>query len=503
MSRNTGFDKRAPAKVQAAYFTNWGIYGANFQPADINPTPLSHILYAFADIQSDGTIVLTDSNIKVLLSIGGWTYSQDSHFAFVSNSTSRRTFVNAAVQLIKDYGFDGIDIDFEYPSNSAQGQGFADLLTSLRTAFNQLAAQKGDTVPYQLTAAVPAGFVNYANLNVPQMDAALSYWNLMAYDYAGSWLNFTDNQANVYDGVRTNVSTDKAVTWYIKNGATAGKINMGIPLYGRAFENTTGIGQPYNGIGPGTIQAGIYSYSDLPLAGASVFENVTDVSSYSYDASKMELVSYDTPHIATIKAQYVINKGMAGQMFWDLSTDKTNSSDSLVTTTANVFGALDKTKNHINYPDSKWDNIRNNMRTSTGTSTVADTSTVTGTKKSTGSSPPSTPTSGACGGVTAWSSSTVYVAGNKVSYNGHLWTAKWWTEGDTPNDSGKLYQLELGQTMAHAPRLDVPLALLFIFFNQSPPSSPSLPYFAFPWASLSFASRHFVFVSIFHSFPEQ
>ena len=48
--------------------------------------------------------------------------------------------------------------------------------------------------------------------------------------------------------MRTNVSTDKAVKWYLQNGATASKINVGIPLYGRAFENTTGIGAPYNGV---------------------------------------------------------------------------------------------------------------------------------------------------------------------------------------------------------------------------------------------------------------
>lgn len=50
-----------------------------------------------------------------------------------------------------------------------------------------------------------------------------------------------------------------------------------------------------------------------------MFENTTDISSYSYDASKKELVSYDTPNIATLKAQYVVSKGLAGQMFWDVS----------------------------------------------------------------------------------------------------------------------------------------------------------------------------------------
>ena len=46
------------------------------------------------------------------------------------------------------------DLDFEYPSSQAQGQGFADLLTSLRGAFNDLAASNGDSVPYQLTVRI-------------------------------------------------------------------------------------------------------------------------------------------------------------------------------------------------------------------------------------------------------------------------------------------------------------------------------------------------------------
>ena len=150
----------------------------------------------------------------------------------------------------------------------------------------------------------------------------------------------TDNQANLYGGARTGVSTDKAVKFYLANGATAGKINMGIPLYGRAFENTAGLGQSYNGvrahicltrsavvltlrilctqIGPGTIEAGVYSYKALPIAGATVFENTTDVSSYSYDSSSKELVSYDTPHITTLKAQYVQTNGLSGSMFWEV-----------------------------------------------------------------------------------------------------------------------------------------------------------------------------------------
>ncbi|ESK85470.1 glycoside hydrolase family 18 protein [Moniliophthora roreri MCA 2997] len=445
--------KRATGKLQVAYFTNWGIYGANFQPTDIDPSKLTHILYSFADVSPEnGAIKLTDSyadsekhfpgdswdeagtnlygclkqlyllklknrNLKVLLSIGGWTYSQAGHFSFVTSASSRANFVNNAVQLIEDYGFDGIDLDFEYPSNSAEGQGFADLLTETRKAFDSLASRKGDSTPYLLTAAVSAGAQNYANLKVSQMNSALSFWNLMAYDYAGSWLTFADNQANLYGGMRTNVSTDKAFKYFTSNGATASKINMGIPLYGRAFENTNGIGQPYNGIGPGTIEAGIYSYKTLPLAGATLFENKTDVTSYSYDSSKKELVSYDTPNIVKMKTQYVNDNGMGGTMFWELSTDK-KGSDSLVLTAASVLGSLDTTQNHINFPSSKWDNIRKNMGGGTSTTTTG------------GGGPTGTP--GSCSGVDAWNSATAYVGGQKVTYNGRLYTAKWWTQNETP-----------------------------------------------------------------------
>ncbi|KAF8919477.1 glycoside hydrolase family 18 and carbohydrate-binding module family 5 protein [Mucidula mucida] len=458
--------RRATGKASIAYFTNWGIYGANFQPTDIVTNTLTHILYSFADVSPDsGAISLTDSyadqekhfpsdswdeagnnlygclkqlyliklanrNLKVLLSIGGWTYSQSGHFSFVTSASSRATFVSNAVQLVEDYGFDGIDLDFEYPSNSAQGQGFADLFTELRTAFDNLASSKGDSTPYILSAAVSAGPANYANLVVPQMNSALTFWNLMAYDYAGSWLTYADNQANVYGGARTGVSTDAAIKYFTGAGATASKITMGIPLYGRAFENTDGIGQPYSGIGPGTIEAGVYSYETLPLAGATVFENSTDVTSYSYDSSKKELVSYDTPNVVKTKAQYINDKGLAGSMFWELSTDKVGS-DSLVGTAAGVLGTLDQTQNHISYPNSKWDNIKSNMgQGSSGTPTTTVPS-------STTTSPSTTTTagSGSCAGVAAWDATLAYVGGSQVTYGGKLWTAAWWTQNDTPGGS--------------------------------------------------------------------
>ena len=62
-----------------------------------------------------------------------------------------------------------------------------------------------------------------------------------------------------------------------------------MPIYGRAFESTNGIRQSFNGIGPGTWEAGVYDYKALPMAGATVTENTAEGASYSYDSSKKEL----------------------------------------------------------------------------------------------------------------------------------------------------------------------------------------------------------------------
>jgi chitinase len=106
-------------------------------------------------------------------------------------------------------------------------------------------------------------------------------------------------------------------------------------------------------------------YSINLVAGASIVENTSDVSSYSYDSSKRELVSYDTPNIVKLKANYINSHGLGGSMFWEvsyytiplglpltcftkLSTDKVGG-ESLVGTAAGVLGALDQTTNHIKY----------------------------------------------------------------------------------------------------------------------------------------------------------
>ncbi|CAE6500768.1 unnamed protein product [Rhizoctonia solani] len=366
---------------------------------------------------------------------------------------------------MEDNGLDGIDIDYEYPETPEQASGFVSLLSEMRTALDAHAKKKGESNPYQLSAAVPAGAANYQNLLASDMNKYLTMWNLMAYDYAGAWSSVSDDQANLYGGSGSGSSTDTAISWYTSNGVPANKIALGIPLYGRSFQNTAGIHQSYSGVGTGSAESGIYDYKALPPDGSEVVENTTMVSSYSYNPSTKELVSYDTPTIAKMKAQYIAKKGLAGGMFWELSGDKTGS-DSLVRITAQNMGSLDNTPNHIYYPYSQFDNIKKNLGqggasasptyvppTSTSTSTrptASSTTTRSTTATPTTSSSPvtTTITSGApsttvsatdattspvwtptpqpgnlCDALRLWDSEKAYTRGDVVRYLGYIWAS--------------------------------------------------------------------------------
>jgi chitinase len=112
---------------------------------------------------------------------------------------------------------------------------------------------------------------------------------------------------------------------YIAAGVPSIKLNLGMPLYGRAFTNTAGLGQPYKGVGQGTWEAGVYDFKDLPLAGAHEYTDEEAEATYSYDNSTGMLVSYDTVKMALTKVDYITQNNLGGAMWWEVSGDRNDS----------------------------------------------------------------------------------------------------------------------------------------------------------------------------------
>ncbi|KAF4970160.1 hypothetical protein FSARC_2757 [Fusarium sarcochroum] len=383
-----------------AYFVNWAIYARKHRPQDLPVENLTHILYSFANVRSDsGEVHLTDSwadtdihwdgdswndvgtnlygcmkqlnllkrrnrNLKVLLSVGGWTYSSNFK-APASTPQGRDTFAKSCVDLIKNFGFDGIDIDWEYPQNANEASDYVELLGAVRREMDAYAQTLSQPYHFELTVACPAGAQNFQKLDIRGMDRYLDFWNLMAYDYAGSWDQTAGHQANLYPShdnpTSTPFSTSAAIDFYARSGVSPQKLVLGMPLYGRAFENTDGPGRPYQGVGQGTWEQGVYDYKKLPLEGAQEYGDRGCCASYCYNPQSRTMVTYDTPRVAWDKAEYVKKWKLGGAMWWESSADK-EGEKSLITTVVNGFGgqgALMRQDNCIEYPATKYDNLRN------------------------------------------------------------------------------------------------------------------------------------------------
>jgi chitinase len=348
--------------ARVCYVTNWAQYRpqpATFFPSQTDPTLCTHVNFAFANVSTSFQVVNTEWNdiipgglydqtialkerqpgLMVLIAIGGYTHGMWQINDMLSTPENRATFISSSIQFCRTWGFDGVDLDFQFPSGDQKFQ-FTSLLQEFRTAITNEAALTGKE-PLLLTIDVGAQKMTIDKAyEVDLIHQYVDFINIMTYDYNGGWDSITGMNAPLYPRPdefivgddfqnRSTRNLDWSATYWVQLGAPSRKLVLGLALYGRSFklENLalTGVGAPAAGYGlPGTYtrEAGFLSYYEICLAitqGATrVFHDV-HLNPYAYRGDQW--IGYDDEESLKYKVDYIKANAFAGWMAWNMDLD--------------------------------------------------------------------------------------------------------------------------------------------------------------------------------------
>lgn len=398
--RASGHRDRAYRTI--GYFTQWGVYGRDFQVKDLDTSgtaaKLTHINYAFGNVSAEGRcftgnvpgeadawadyarpldaagsvdgVADTDTQplagnfnqlrelkaahpgLKVMISLGGWSWS--THFSDAARTAaSRKELVRSCIDLYIKGNlpvdgarggdgaaaglFDGIDLDWEWPGSAGDTdtvyrpedkRNFTALVHEFRTQLDAYAksSRKGKPKHYELSAFVPTAPAKIdAGFDVPRIMRDFDFVNLQGYDFHVSGEKTTAQQSALY--AKGDFSVDQTVRDWIRRGAPARKLVVGMPFYGQGWTGVTGggdgLGQPATAPAPATYAAGYEDYKALKKMADSgkftVHRDARNGHAWLFDGTT--LWTYDDPRVLHTKTSYIRDKGLGGAMFWSLDGD--------------------------------------------------------------------------------------------------------------------------------------------------------------------------------------
>jgi chitinase len=333
--------------AQKGDFTVTAYYsGDTAEISRYDPQKLTHIIFSFCHLKGNKLSVdnkmdtlrirklvslkKKNPSLKVLLSLGGWGGCATCSDVF-STDEGRKSFASSVKELNDFFGTDGIDLDWEYPAiegypgHKYQPQdkhNFTALVHELRNSL-------GNKNEISFAAGGFQKFIDEA-IEWETVMPLVNRVNLMSYDLVNGYSKTTGHHTALYSTAQQKESANNAINALLKKGIPADKIVIGAAFYARVWEAVPAVNN-------GLYQAGKFKnsvgYRDFEKAfakqsGFTYYWDSTAKAPYLYSKTKGLFVTYDDKNSLTEKTKYVIEKGLNGIMFWELSHDV--SSDGLL-----------------------------------------------------------------------------------------------------------------------------------------------------------------------------
>ena len=399
---NDGTISAAPhscGKRVIGYYPSWGT--TKFSPN--HASRLTHVVYAFLEMKADGSIVVGSADpthstnreqdavtslerleqlidvaahfphLKLMFAIGGWENSQ--YFSDVARNPDKRLkFMASVLKIIDTYGFDGVDLDWEYPVTGGAQEGIPDdkqnyvlLMQELRLVLSQYQREQDREEQYLISFAGAAGaWTLDPGFDLPELLRYADWVNVMTYDYFGAWESkwgaYTGTPAPLHFAMpprfsgKTNV--DFTIKYYVCHLKNPHQINMGLPFYGRFWRNVGELidpkfdmwrkAEPVNG----KFEGGYEPWKDIPgkyLQNPSFEKHFHNGSKtpYAWNPSERIFLGYEDKKSLKFKVDYAVEKNLGGLMIWAIDQDDSDYSMLDVVTHADLCKITDPTQ--INY----------------------------------------------------------------------------------------------------------------------------------------------------------